>query len=165
MNTDTRVPARPATNSRAGGLARVRRGSLAVLVLLVAEYAIGMYVNLYVTVPRSDHGHGLGNAISNGPAVLSAHAVIGLLLGLGAVAVLVQAVIARHVGAIVCSVAGLLVLALASGAGVSFVSSGQSSESMAMAVLTGIGLLCYAANLYLLRPASPRSQRGGGPGS
>jgi len=156
VNTDTRVPARPATVSRAGGLARVRRGSLAVLVLLVAEYMIGMYVNLYVTVPRGDHGDGLGNEISHGPAVLSVHAAVGLLLGLAAVAVLVQAVIARHLGAIVFSVAGLLVLALASGAGVSFVSSGRHSESMAMSVLTGIGLLCYAANLYLLRPASPR---------
>ena len=35
--------------------------------LTVAEYGIGMYVNLYVTIPRSDHGHGLGTAISNGP--------------------------------------------------------------------------------------------------
>ena len=38
-------------NRRRPGLARVRRGSLAVLVLVVAEYVIGMYVNLYVTYP------------------------------------------------------------------------------------------------------------------
>ena len=154
MDADTRSPARPVADTTAAGLARVRRGSLAVLVLLVAEYGIGMYVNLYVAIPRADHGHGLGDAISNGPAMLTIHAVIGLLLGLGALGVLVQAVIIRHPAAIASSAAGLFALAFASVAGASFTSSGQPSESMAMSVLTGAGLLCYAANLYLLRPAS-----------
>jgi hypothetical protein len=71
MATDAQSPARPAGRTTAAGLARVRRASLAVLVLLVAEYGIGMYVNLYVTIPRADHRAGLGSAISNGPAVLS----------------------------------------------------------------------------------------------
>jgi hypothetical protein len=157
MDADTRSPARPVAGTMAAGLARVRRGSLAVLVLLVAEYGIGMYVNLYITIPRADHGHGLGDAISNGPAMLSIHAVIGILLGLGALGVLLQAVIARHLGAITSSAVGLFALGFASVAGASFTSSGQPSESMAMSVLTGAGLLCYAANLYLLRPASQRS--------
>jgi len=131
-------------------LARVRRASLAVLVLLLAEYGIGMYVNLYVTVPAADHGHSAGSAISNGPVILSAHAVIGLLLGLSALAVLVLSVIARRPSVIAVSVVGLLALAVASLAGTSFTSSGDSADSMAMSVMTGIGLLCYAANLYLL---------------
>jgi hypothetical protein len=37
--------------------------------------------------------------------------------------------------------------------GASFTSSQQPSESMAMPALTGAGLLCYAANRYLLHPA------------
>ena len=52
--------------------------------LLVLEYAIGMYVNLCITVPGAYHGGSLGSAISNRPAPLSVYAVIGLLLGLGA---------------------------------------------------------------------------------
>ena len=32
----------------------------------------------------------------------------------------------------------------------------QDADSMSMAVMTGAALLCYAANLYLLRPGSPR---------
>ena len=131
-------------------LARLRRASLAVLVLLLAEYGIGMYVNLYVTVPAADHGHSVGSAVSNGPVILSAHAVIGLLLGLSALAVLVLSIIARRPGVIVISVAGLIALAVASTAGSSFTSSGDSADSMAMSVMTGVGLLCYAANLYLL---------------
>jgi hypothetical protein len=159
MTTDAQSPARPGASTTAAGSAMVRRGSLAVLVLLVAEYGIGMYVNLYVTIPQADHRADLGSTISNGPAILSIHAVIGLLLGLGALGVLVQAVIARHPGAIASSAIGLFALAFASVTGASFTSGQQPSESMAMSVLTGVGLLCYAANLYLLRPASQRGRQ------
>jgi hypothetical protein len=132
----------------------LRHASLAVLVLLLAEYGVGMYVNLYVTVPRADHGGSVGSAIANGPVILSAHAVIGLLLGLSALAVLALSAMARRPGVIVFSAAGLLALAAASAAGTSFTSSGQSADSMMMSALAGVGLLCYAANLYLLSAPS-----------
>jgi hypothetical protein len=153
MSLRAESSARPASATATASLARVRRGSLAALVLLVVQYGIGMYVNLYVTVPRDDHGGGLGSAIANGPAVLSSHAVLGLLLGLVAIAVVVQAVMARHPGAIVSSALGLLALVSASAAGASFTSSGDAADSMGMAVLTGVALLCYAVNLYGLRSA------------
>jgi hypothetical protein len=148
--------ARPVSTPAPASLARLRRGSLAVLVLVVAEYLIGMYVNLFVTIPRADHDHGVGSAIANGPAILATHAVIGLLLGLAALGVLVQAIMARHAGAIAASAAGLFALAFASAAGASFTTSGHPADSMAMSVLTGVGLLCYAANLYLLPPPGRR---------
>jgi hypothetical protein len=156
MTLDAQSPTRPARTASTAGLARARRGSLAVLVLIVAEYGIGMYVNLYATIPRADHGHGLGGAITNGPATLSIHAVLGLLLGLGALGVLVQAVIARHLGAIAASALGTFALASASVTGASFTSSGNTAESMGMSVLAGVALLCYAANLYLLHPLRQR---------
>jgi hypothetical protein len=156
MSQDEESRSRRATAAAAAGLARARRGSLAVLVLIVAEYGIGMYIALYATVPRADHSRGLGQAISQGPAMLSTHAVLGLLLGLGAFAVLVQAVIARHPGAIAASALGLCALALASVTGASFTSTGTTADSMAMSVLTGVALVCYAANLYLLHPPSQR---------
>src|SRR5690349_14892473 len=126
MSADQRSGVRPApsaaTTSPASParLARLRRGSLIVLAALVAEYGIGMYVNLYVGVPRSDRGGDLGSVISGGPAVLSVHAVLGLLLGLGALAVLVLAVLARHWGVAALAAAGLLAMALASVAGTGF---------------------------------------------
>jgi hypothetical protein len=88
--------------------------------------------------------------------ILSAHAVIGLLLGLSALAVLVLSVIARRPSAIVVSAVGLFALAVASVAGTSFTSTGRSADSMAMSVMTGVALLCYAANLYLLPSATRR---------
>jgi hypothetical protein len=82
----------------------IRRASLAVLAILVLEYGIGVYVSLYATVPRADHGAGI---------------------------------------------------AIAAATGASFTSTGEAADSMGMAVMTGVALLCYAANLYLLpRPAS-----------
>jgi len=131
-------------------VARIRRASLAVLVLLVVEYGIGMYVNLYVAIPKADHGGSLGTAISNGPATFSIHEVLGLLLGLGALAVLVQSIMARHWGLIALSVVGLLAMILASVMGASVTSTGDASSSMAMSVMTGIALLCYTSFLYVL---------------
>lgn len=134
----------------------IRRASLAVLAVLVLEYGIGVYVSLYATVPRIDHGAGLATAIARGPAALSTHAVLGLLLGLGAIAVLVQAIRTRRPAVIVTSALGLFAIAVAAATGASFTSTGEAADSMGMAVMTGVALLCYAANLYLLpRPASP----------
>jgi hypothetical protein len=156
MSVRTESPGSRAHIAATAGLARLRHGSLAVLVLLVVEYAIGMYVNLYVTVPRADHGGGLGSAIANGPASLSVHAVIGLLLGLGALGVTAQSILIRHWGLVALSVIGLLSMIFASVAGTGFTSTGDDSASMAMSVLTGVAVLCYAANLYVLCPIARR---------
>jgi hypothetical protein len=154
MNVPTQSVAQPVRTTAA--LSRLRRGSLAALVLVVVEYAIGVYVNLYVTVPRADHGRGLTSAISNGPVMLSVHAVAGPLLGLAALGVLAQSVMARHWVVVTVSAMALLATAFASVAGTDFVSTADNSASLAMAALAGIAVLCYAVNLYVLSPASRR---------
>jgi hypothetical protein len=136
----------------------IRRASLAVLAILVVEYGIGVYVSLYATVPSTDHGAGIATAIARGPAALSTHAVLGLLLGLGAIAVLVQAIRTRRPAVIVASALGLFAVAVAAATGASFTSTGEAADSMAMAVMTGVALLCYAANLYLLPRSASTAQ-------
>jgi hypothetical protein len=93
--TGTTVPgtAGPLTARRVSGL---RRASFAAFVMLVVQFAVGIYVSLYVTVPSADHGHGFGQAIANGPAGLTLHIVLGLLLILAALGFLVQAILARQ---------------------------------------------------------------------
>lgn len=154
MGAGTESSAGPARVATTAGLARLRRGSFTVLVFVVVEYVIGMYVNLYVTVPRTDHGSGLGGEISAGPGWLSVHAVTRLLLGLGALGVVAQAVLSRSWRVTAISSAGLLSLLFAAVAGTGFARTGDDSASMTMAVLTGVALTCYAANLYVLRPGS-----------
>lgn len=150
MSTRTRSEVSPAPASGAARLTWARRASLAVLVLLVIEYGLGMYVNLYVAVPAADHGGSLGGVISEGPGLLSAHAIVGLLLGLGALGVLVQAIRARRWVVTATSAIGLFAVAFAAVTGTDFTTTGKAADSMAMSVMTGVALLCYAANLYLL---------------
>ena len=152
MSVDTHSAAKAVRRPGRTALSRLRRGSMAALALVVVEYAIGMYVNLYVTVPGADRGRGLSTAISNGPVLLSLHAVVGLVLGLAGLGVLVQSIMARRWMVVGVSAVGLLALALASVAGAGFVNTRDTSASMAMSMLTGIALLCYAANLYVLCP-------------
>jgi len=88
--------------------------------------------------------------------VLAVHAGLGLLLLVAAVNVLTRAIRARHRFAIAASVTGLLAIAGAAVSGASFVSDSKAGASMAMAVLTGIALMCYLGNLFVVRQTALR---------
>jgi O-antigen/teichoic acid export membrane protein len=143
----------------------LRKNSLAISVMLLAQYGLGMGVNLYAQAPKADQGRGLavavGRALSNPPAVLAIHAALGLLLLVAAVSVLSRAVLARHRWAMAASVAGLLSIAGAAVSGASFADHEHPGASMAMAVLTAVALLCYLLNLFALgiSPSTPRDHR------
>jgi hypothetical protein len=145
------------TTSRVTGL---RRAGFAAFVMLVVQFALGIYVNLYVTVPSADHGHGFGQAIANGPAGLTLHIVLGLLLILAAIGFLVQAILARQPALIAAAVLGLLAMIGAAASGSAFTGSGRDGASMAMAALAAVGLLCYGTSLFLL-PRSAASHHDG----
>ncbi|HET7018674.1 MAG TPA: hypothetical protein VFI65_32445 [Streptosporangiaceae bacterium] len=164
MNVRTAVAVSAVPGMSEARLAWARRSSLAVLALLVVEYGLGMYVNLYVVVPAADHGGSLGEVISEGPVMLSVHATVGLLLGLVALATLVHAIRCRRWAVIALAALGFFAVAFAAFAGAAFAgaaftSTGDTADSMAMSVMTGVALLCYAINLYLLgRPARRSSE-------
>lgn len=133
----------------------MRRASFAALVLLLIQYVLGMYVNLYVTVPTADKGQGMGKAFSGGPASLTVHAVLGLLLILSAIGLLVQSLMARYWGVFAAAVIALVTVIGAAFSGADFVNKGgPDSSSMTMAVLAGVAMLCYGTVLYLL--SAPR---------
>lgn len=150
--------AAPLTARRVSGL---RRASFAAFVMLVVQFALGTYVSLYVTVPSADHGHGFGQAITNGPAGLTLHIVLGLLLVLAALGFLVQASLARRPALIAAAALGLLAMIGAAASGSAFTGSGRDGASMAMAALAAAGLLCYGTGLLLLPrpPADPAGER------
>jgi hypothetical protein len=138
---------------------QLRRASLAALVMLIIQYGIGIGVNIYVKVPKSD---GMGKVFSNGPAVLTVHILVGLLLVLSAIGLLVQAIVAHSTAMIATAAVALLAIVGAAFSGTSFLSDGKSASSMAMAVLTGVAMLCYVLNLYLLGPARTAKLNGRG---
>jgi len=74
--------------------ALLRASTLGALVVLLLQYGLGIDANLYATLPASDHGKsifpGFAAAITKGPNIVIAHAVLGTLLLIGAVIVVVR---------------------------------------------------------------------------
>lgn len=148
-------PAAP--HEQAAGQARrrsaLRKNSAGICVMLLVQYGLGMGVNLYAEAPAADQGRGLavavGRALTSQPAVLAAHTVLGMLMLVAGISVLVRAIRARHRKAIATSAAGLAAIIAAAFSGAAFVSDGQAGASMAMALLAGVALLCYLANLLM----------------
>ena len=138
--------------------ARLLSASMGALSMLVLQFVLGIGVNLYVTVSPG----GPGKAFSNGP-LLALHAALGLLLIIAAIDLLVRAVLARHRALIATSAVGLLAVLAAAGGGMAFVKNGQDGASMAMAVATGVAMLCYGASLRILGTAGWPGRGGGRP--
>src|SRR5215831_6303150 len=87
---------------------RLRRASLAILIALIVQFALGIGVNLYVTLPTAGHpGH--SSWFGNG-ALLALHAALGMFLLLASIFVLVRAIMARNGTLIVTSAAGLVAI-------------------------------------------------------
>jgi hypothetical protein len=133
--------------------ARLRQISVAMLVMLVIQYGLGIILNLYVAVPASDAHAGILTEIATAPAVLTVHAILGVaLIGTGVLLVARAAGVRDRLLAVLAT-AGLTALGGAFGAGEIFVRNGQSTASMAMAILTGMALLCYIGTLTLATAA------------
>ena len=127
--------------------------SVTMLVMLVIQYGLGIILNLYVEVPASDAHAGILTEIATAPAVLTVHAVLGVALIGTAVLLVGTAAQIRDRLLAVLATAGLTTLGGAFGAGEIFVRSGQDTASMAMAILTGLALLCYIGTLTLVTAA------------
>ena len=129
-----------------------RRTSLGMTMALLVQFALGMVVNLYVTVPARDQGGGtltaIGRALSGGPAALAIHAGLGLLILLGTITLVVRSVLSRRRALIWLSAVTLLAILGAVGSGASFVNSGNDGASLGMALLTAVALACLAVILF-----------------
>jgi len=131
--------------SRQAGL---RRASLAILIVLIVQFALGISVNLYVTLPTAGHpGH--SSWFGNGP-LLALHATLGMILVLSAIFVLVRAITARNAALIVTSSAGLVAIGAAFFFGASFTEKLTDGYSLGMAISFAAALACYAIGLYTL---------------
>jgi hypothetical protein len=125
----------------------VRRVSVAALIMLVVQYGLGIVLNLYIAVPASDATAGLTQEIASGPLMLTVHALLGLALVGAALVLLVRAVRLGDRVIAVLAAAGLTAIGGAFASGEIFVRNGQDTASLAMALLTGVALLCYIGAL------------------
>lgn len=129
--------------------------------LVLVQAAIGMVVNLDVTVPRShpgahpsDYFGGSFNsvvwAITHGNLALAIHAALGLALVLTVIAVATHALRLHSRPVTVWTVlAGGLVIG-AGFNGASFLDFNDDTSSLIMALLAFAAVACYAIVLFLL---------------
>ena len=146
----------PGRHSRRVELEGLRRVALAALIMLVVQYGLGIILNLYIAVPASDAHAGIMQEIASGPAMLTLHALLGLGLIGAAVVLLVRAVRLDDRVIAVLAAAGLTAIGGAFASGEIFVHNGQSGASLAMALLTGVALLCYIGALTQVSTALRR---------
>jgi hypothetical protein len=138
--------------------------------LLVIQFSLGMYLNLFVTIPSHHPGAGATNffagvwhsvswAIVHGPAVLIAHAVIGLAIIASGTHQFVWNLKWGTRGAAWATGIGLLFVVAAGFNGGAFLTYNKDLNSLLMALFFGAAMLCYASSIYLLlRP--PRGRNG-----
>ena len=140
----------------------LRANSFAAIVMLLLEFGLGVGVNLYATLPTSDHGRALlpafGNAVTGGPAILATHALLGTVLLITGVSAVVRASLLRRIALIEIASVSLLAIVDAWLSGARFVGTMANGASLAMAVATGVSLLCYAL-ILLIAPRSPMRER------
>jgi thiol:disulfide interchange protein len=132
---------------RRAGLAGLRRVSVAALIMLIVQYGLGIVLNLYVGVPASDAHAGLMQEIASGPLMLTLHALLGLALIGTAIMLLARAVAAVDRPLAMLAAGGLTAIGGAFASGEIFVHNAQQGASLAMALLTGMALLCYVGVL------------------
>lgn len=151
----TNTAARAAGRTQQERLVRLRGASLGVVAMLIIQFILGMIYNLYGTAPTSAKPIGL----FSGPTI-ALHVIVGLLLGLAAIAQLVRAIGARHSLTIWLSVLGLLSIIGAGFAGLGFSGSGAASASLGMSLAFAVALACYIALVVVLPSAAARPGAG-----
>ena len=149
----------PGRHTRRPGRAGLRRVCVTALIMLVVQYGLGIFLNLYVAVPVSDAHAGIFTEIATAPLALTVHALLGLALIGTAILLVVRAVSVGDRLLSVLASAGLTAIGGAFGAGEIFVRNGMPGASLAMAVLTGVALLCYVGTLALATAAQRQDIR------
>src|SRR5476651_290256 len=100
---------------------------------MIAQYALGMYVTVFVSFPENaDTGQSWQFAW--GQPVLAAHIILAILLLIGAIVLCVRAIVYRHKTWIRASIVGLLAILAAWASGAVFVPSQAGAYSYAMSL-------------------------------
>jgi hypothetical protein len=137
------MPILSTAHARRKGRAGLRWICLVLLIGLIIQFALGMILNLYGTIPAADARASYLQEIETAPGMLTAHALLGLLVLATAAILLLRAIALRDMAVITLVVAGLAALLGAFAAGEVFVKNGEDSASLSMAILTAAALLCY----------------------
>ena len=136
---------RTAGQDQATRLARLRMSSLGTVIMLIAEFVLGVIYNLYGTAPTPAKSIGLFSSPD-----LALHVILGILLVIAAAGQLVRAIGARHALSLWLSAVGLVAILGAGFAGLGFTGSGASGASLGMSLAFAVALACYVALVFVL---------------
>jgi len=139
----------------------LHRGTMVMLALLVIQFVVGMYLNLFVELPHSHPGTGdsylpsVPWALAGGAGVaLAIHVAVWILLTLGAIALVVRGAMSRRRAPIIGNSLGLLAVLFAGSGGLTFLNrGGNDGESLLMALTFMLALGAYAITLFVDRAA------------
>jgi len=133
--------------------ARFKGNVFGAIVALLVQYGLGVGANLYATLPADDRHKSLfpafGAAISNGPAVVAAHAVFGTLLLFAAASAFARGLRFGRPLFAALAAAGLAAVVVAWISGATFVGHMNDGASLTMALTAGVAIFCYALILVV----------------
>jgi len=141
-------------------VARLRTQVFGAVVLIALQAGVGVFVNLFVSIPSrhaganpSDYFSGSARsvtwAIAHGAVALSVHVVLGLLLALMVIGIVARAFSIGRRSIITWSILGALGSIGAGFTGAGFLDFNQDVSSFFMAILALASLLCFVIVLYL----------------
>jgi len=132
------------------------------LLLLTAEFLLGMYVNLFIKIPEQHPGSNAASyftgvvdvvqwAVLQAATLVSVHASLGLFLVVFALLVLLVALISRRGWAIVWAFLGFVGVLAGGFNGASFLIYREVLSSMLMAGGFALALVAYSSVLLVSR--------------
>ena len=131
-----------------------------ILVLLAAQFLVGMLVNLFVQVPAVHPGanapeyfsgvvQGVAWALLHAPLWLQLHTIVGLLLFIASLLLIGFAIAARRRAWIILSIIGLFGIMAGGFNGASFMNYGHDISSLLMSLGFLLSAIPYVIGLSL----------------
>jgi hypothetical protein len=143
----------------------LRRTLVVILLLLAAQFLLGMAVNLFVKVPTDHPGARPAEyfsgvvqrvtwSITAGPFWLILHAALGLALVVAGIAALARAIASRRRALVVSTAIGALAVLAAGFNGGSYLNYHEDFSSMVMAGGFALAMAAYTFALYFAEPVA-----------
>jgi hypothetical protein len=138
-----------------------RLSSLIGVLMLIAQFMLGMAVNLFVVIPKDHPGsnppeyfsgvaQSVAWALLHGHVLLILHAALGLVLVFASIGTLAQAIRTRTRNLIVTAAVGAFGVIAAGFNGGSYLNYHEDFSSMIMATGFAVAMVAYVTGLYFL---------------
>ncbi len=118
---------------------------MSIIVVLLLQFIVGMYTNLFVEIPENTSGW----SIVGSSSVLFSHIVLGILLTATAVLHLVLSIKRKKTVWVFFSVIGLIAMIASLYFGSAFMGDHLEFESYMMSIGTALAFLAYLGGVYI----------------